>query len=297
KQDALKLSLNRRTDPIPELSPDSSIKRQVKKWYDEFGWKLTDGLYGDTAFFSQVGRSGHGFYEMISHLSFLDRFQAGEFFLDAASGALAHPEYLAYSWCHKYRVCVDISLVALQEAASKIGEKGFCCMADICRLPFRENAFDGIVSGYTIQHVPEPEQKQTVAELYRFLAPNKYCCIMTDTGRSVARSLLFRALKMLTKSAFNEPNADRNSSISPPAELYFVPHNTAWWRSTVRELDGTSSVEALRIFEKREFEVLFGHSIKAAKKLRALEAIMPRLLAGISKYCLVSFSKSRPRSS
>ncbi|MGH9434223.1 MAG: hypothetical protein ACRD3T_22060, partial [Terriglobia bacterium] len=36
KEDTLKLSISSATGPVPEPLPDSSIKRQVKKWYDEF---------------------------------------------------------------------------------------------------------------------------------------------------------------------------------------------------------------------------------------------------------------------
>jgi hypothetical protein len=96
----------------------------------EFGWKQNEaGLYGDTSLFSQGGQSAHAFYEMSSHLSLLDRFMGGgEYFLDAGSGAIPHPEYLAYTRFYNYRICVDLSLTALQEAASKVGNKGFYCM-------------------------------------------------------------------------------------------------------------------------------------------------------------------------
>jgi ubiquinone/menaquinone biosynthesis C-methylase UbiE len=119
--------------------------------------------------FSQASLTGHGFYELSSHLSLLDRFSGGEFVLDAASGPIANPEMVAYSWFYKYRVCVDISLTALQEAATKLEGKGFCCMADICQLPFRDGVFDAVESGYTIQHIAESRQSRAVAELYRVL--------------------------------------------------------------------------------------------------------------------------------
>jgi ubiquinone/menaquinone biosynthesis C-methylase UbiE len=36
-------------------------------------------------------------------------------------------------------------------------------MADISRLPFQDGVFDGIISGYTIQHIDEAQQSEAVA--------------------------------------------------------------------------------------------------------------------------------------
>ena len=44
----------------------------------------------------------------------LDR--PGKFLLDAGSGPIQYPAYLTYMEGYQYRVCVDISIVALQEA-------------------------------------------------------------------------------------------------------------------------------------------------------------------------------------
>lgn len=95
EQDTLRLSANADSLLISEPSPVASIKLDVKKWYDDFGWKQTGaGPYGDTSLFSQVGNSAHGFYEMNSHLSFLDRFMGGEFFLDGVIVNLKGPAFI-----------------------------------------------------------------------------------------------------------------------------------------------------------------------------------------------------------
>jgi uncharacterized protein YbaR (Trm112 family) len=300
EQDILRLSANVDSLPISESSSVTLLKLEVKKWYDEFGWKqIETGQYGDTSLFSQVGHSAHGFYEMISHLSLLDRFVGGEFFLDAASGAIPHPEYLAYTWFYKYRVCVDISLTALQEAASKLGSKGFYCMADICRMPFRDNVFDGIVSGYTIQHVPESDQRQAVTELHRVLAPKKSCCIMTDLGlsRNFTWPMLWKVLRLIgrvIKTPDRELQASTKSALPPPpAILYCHTRDVAWWRKTLSEMDCEFSLQALRLLAKDEFEGCFDNSLAMAKFLRMLETSMPKLLTRYCRYGLVEFSKTQ----
>jgi uncharacterized protein YbaR (Trm112 family) len=166
-QDALSLSKEQALSTQGSFTGDTAVKQRVKDWYDQFGWKRHEsGLYNDTRLFSQDKPVGFGLYELLSHVSVVEQLSEGDFVLDAASGPIPHQEKLTHSWFYKYRVCVDISLTALEEAHAKISGRGFCCMADICRLPFRDNVFDGVVSGYTIQHIPETDQAQAVKEVY-----------------------------------------------------------------------------------------------------------------------------------
>jgi ubiquinone/menaquinone biosynthesis C-methylase UbiE len=145
------------------------VKETLREWYDRFGWQTNEqGYYNDTASFCEATPTGHGLYALMSHLSILDRFSDGGFVLDAASGAIAHPEYLAFSWFFKSRVCLDISIAALTEPGGKLRQRDFCCLADICRRPFRDETFDAAISGYTIQHIPA---QRAVQELYRVVDP------------------------------------------------------------------------------------------------------------------------------
>ena len=282
--------------PGREQTAEAAIKRDVKRWYDEFGWKRTqNGQYGDTALFSQLGNSAHGFYEMASHLSILHRFMGGEFLLDAASGAIPHPEYLAYGWFYRYRVCVDFSLTALQQAAATLGDRGFYCMADICRLPFRDGVFDGVVSGYTIQHVPASSQAQALAELYRVLGPGQVCCILTDARPARLRPAVARLARMTRRRVRPRVETSRTpstgSSAPPPSRLYGHAPTARWWRRQLSTLGCRYSVKALRILAKDEFESCFGNSLGAARRLRVLETTLPRALASYSRYLLVEMSK------
>ena len=139
--DALRLAHTAEPSTASIDAGAASVKASVKEWYDRFGWmKNPQGLYNDTVLSSQDTATGHGSYERTSHLSLVDRLSGGEFMLDAASGAIPHPEYLAYSWFYRYRICVDMSLTALQEADRKIGDAGFCCLGDITRLPLQTDS-------------------------------------------------------------------------------------------------------------------------------------------------------------
>src|SRR5262249_56143559 len=90
------LAIRRPAPATAPTSPADDVKRSVKDWYDRFGWRKNErGMYLDSALFSQNRPVGHGLYEMTSHLSIMDRLAGGDFVLDAASGAIAHPAHLA----------------------------------------------------------------------------------------------------------------------------------------------------------------------------------------------------------
>jgi SAM-dependent methyltransferase/uncharacterized protein YbaR (Trm112 family) len=302
EQDSLRLSKDgdRRVRIDGE---NDSIQQSVQRWYDEFGWQRNEsGIYNDTAMFSQVSLTAHGFYELSSHLSLLNRLSGGKFVLDAASGPLAHPEVLAYSWFYRYHVCVDISLTALREADAKLAGKGFYCRANICKLPFRDGVFEGIVSAYTIQHIADSQQATAVAELYRVLKPGAHLCVVFNINRTRAHRVLVRAVSGIRKALRllpidtalrREQSQEVKGSHVAPHELYYHGRDLTWWRKLARGLTDSYSVEGFRLFDKAEFESLFGDSRRAAKALRALEALFPRIAARMCTYLLVDLFKTK----
>jgi hypothetical protein len=80
KQDSLEirpLSPGTAATRVPASSRDN-VKRSVKDSYDRFGWgKKEQGTYNDTAIWSQKEPVGDGLYEMMSHLSVLNRSRPG----------------------------------------------------------------------------------------------------------------------------------------------------------------------------------------------------------------------------
>jgi ubiquinone/menaquinone biosynthesis C-methylase UbiE/uncharacterized protein YbaR (Trm112 family) len=302
EQNLLRLAENPRVECDGRDEESVSVRQSVKRWYDEFGWLRNEsGRYNDTTLFSQGSITAHGVYELASHVSLLDRFPGGDFLLDAASGPIPHAEKLAYSSQYKHRVCVDLSSVALREAEAKLHEKGFYCMADISRLPFQDGVFDGVISFYTIQHIDEAQQSAAVAELYRVLKPGNHLCVITDLRRSNAHRAVVLALKILRKSRRllsigKSRVADEQNEQLPklPHSLYFHTQELSWWRHQAHHLTNSYSLEGLRIFAKNEFELLFEHSIRAAKTVRALEALFPKFAAKMCSYLLVDIFKPRP---
>ena len=160
------------------MSTQAEIKQQVREFYDQIGWQeVGAGLYQNAHYedLRPVARD----YIHRCHLR-INRYinRGGKYLLDAGSGPIQYPEYLEYSKGYQYRVCADISAVALQEARSRIGDHGLFIVADIANLPFKPGIFEGIVSLHTIHHLPEDEHLLAYRELYRLLAPSSSAVIV-----------------------------------------------------------------------------------------------------------------------
>ncbi len=150
---------------------EAEIKQRVRQFYDRVGWQMeANGNYQNARYedLRPVSRE----YIHRCHLR-VKRFlnPAGRFLLDAGSGPVQYAEYLTYSEDYQRRVCVDISMVALQEARQRLGEHGLFVVADVANLPFITEPFEGVVSLHTLHHLPLEEQAKAYGELYRVLQP------------------------------------------------------------------------------------------------------------------------------
>jgi ubiquinone/menaquinone biosynthesis C-methylase UbiE len=146
-----------------------NTKQQVREFYDQIGWsQVGDGLYQNARYedLRPVSRE----YVHKCHMR-VKRYLApsGDILLDAGSGPVQWPEYLTYSEDYKYRLCADISITALIEARTRLGDKGLFVVADIANLPFKPEVFDGVVSMHAIHHLPINEHKTAYSELFRVL--------------------------------------------------------------------------------------------------------------------------------
>lgn len=165
------------------LTIEAEIKQQVRQFYDQIGWQVAgDGFYQNARYedLRPVSRE----YIHRCHLRVARHLNPeGIYFLDAGSGPIQYPEYLEYSRSYQARVCADISIIALQEARQRIGDRlygghGLFVVADVANLPFKPGIFDAIVSLHTIHHLPESEHRQAYSELYRVLAPRSAAVVV-----------------------------------------------------------------------------------------------------------------------
>lgn len=227
------------------MNTQTEIKKQVREFYNQVGWQeVSDGLYQNARYedLRPVSRQ----YIHRCHMRVRRQLKPGGYLmLDAGSGPIQYPEYLEYSQGYQYRVCVDISIIALQEARHRIGDHGLFVVADVANLPFKNDLFDGVVSLHTIHHLPGDEHLQAYRDLYRVLAPKREAVVVngwpssrlmaiadpfirfSNRIRGVVRRLLGRPRPASTKGGANL----KDSTV--PKGTFINRHDVAWVKGEV----------------------------------------------------------------
>lgn len=286
--------------------PDADIKQQVRQFYDQVGWQtVSEGLYQNARYedLRPVSRE----YIHYCHLR-VNRYlhPRGRFLLDAGSGPVQYPEYLTYSTGYKYRVCLDISILALQEARKRLNEHCLAVVADVADLPFKSEEFEGAVSLHTLHHLPLSEQKKAYYELQRVLSPGSSAVIVngwTDSPLMRRWHWLVKLMERLGKWLVQRksPAGDENnnpattgakSAKAQPTGTFVEKLDADWLRRELPEL-------ALKIYVWRSVSVRFLraviHSAFAGKLwLRLLyrfEERYPRYFGENGQYPLIVLSK------
>ncbi|OGO19495.1 MAG: hypothetical protein A2Z14_03990 [Chloroflexi bacterium RBG_16_48_8] len=294
---------------------EGEIKRQVRDFYNSVGWKqIGEGVYQNARYedLRPVSREYiHGCHLRVARFLPLE----GVYLLDAGSGPIQYPEYLEYSKGYRYRVCLDISILALKEARERLGDRGLYVVADIACLPFKWGVFEGIVSLHTVHHLPPGEHKEAFFGLYALLKPGGSCAIVYTWGEhSPLMRILDRPIDWMTRllKGLNRRLGAGREAVQPlenfkpeAKELIRSPgtftykHDYGWIKNTLKPLPGldirvwrTVSTKFLRAFIHRKALGSF-----CLRLLFWLEEMAPRLFGRIGQYPLILFHKSENSSS
>ncbi len=252
------------------MTSETDIKKQVREFYDQVGWQLVGEDTYQNAHYEDL-RPVARQYIHNCHLRVLRHLlPSGKYLLDAGSGPIQYPEYLEYSRKHQYRVCADISIKALQEARTRIGNQGLFVVCDIANLPFRSDVFSGEVSLHTIHHLPENEHLQAYQELYRVLEPGSSAAIVNgwpaprlmrwadplikfgNRIRNVFKRLGGRTPEI---QKVNKKNRQAHNNDETAKGTFTNRHDAAWIRSVV------GAQMPLEIFVWRSVSVRFMRSL------------------------------------
>jgi ubiquinone/menaquinone biosynthesis C-methylase UbiE len=178
------------------MMTDAGVKRQVREFYDRVGWQCVGDCCYQNARFEDL-RPVTQEYIHKCHMRVMRHLAStGEYFLDAGSGPIQYPEYLEYSRGYRFRVCVDLSILALKEARGRLGERGFYVVADVAYLPFEPERFEGVVSLHTIHHLPKEEHLQAYQEIQRVLADGSRAVVVNGWRDSPLMKLLQPFMKV-----------------------------------------------------------------------------------------------------
>lgn len=289
-------------------------KEIVKEFYNSFGWHTNaDGVYKDTATFVDI-RPVLDSYSHKTHMRVKEFIMPrGEYFLDAGSGAISHPEYLEYSSGYRWHVCIDISQRALVEAQAKLRDRGLYVIADVTRLPFKDGVFDAVVSAHVLYHVPADEQASAVLELQRTMNSGGSCviiytwptCLLTRIARLfnapgiIARVILkkipgTRSLwRKMGKSVSEIRENEKHEGHNRP-QLYFHPHDRRWFQRTFPD-DWNMDIRCWRSVDTTFTKTFVPNNLLGQLLMRFIfwfELVFPRTSVRIGKYPIIIIRKS-----
>ena len=138
--------------------------------------------------------------------------------MDAGCGPIQYPEYLTYSEGYKYRVCLDISIVALKDARERINGHGLFVVADIAHMPFRSAVFDDAVSLHTIHHLPPEEYRPAYFEMKRLLKSDATAVVVNGWSDSAIMKLFRLPMRFMEKMFHTTENDQKRIGSSEKAQ-------------------------------------------------------------------------------
>jgi SAM-dependent methyltransferase len=274
-----------------------NTKQQVREFYDQIGWsQVGDGLYQNARY--EDLRPVAQEYIHRCHLRvkrYLD--PAGDLFLDAGSGPVQWKEYLTYSENYSYRVCADLSLTALKEARGRLSDKGLYVVMDIAHLPFKADAFDGLVSMHTIHHLPPQDHKIAYAELVRVLKPGRRAVVVNGWSNPPlmrAADKLANLFRRLFSSKGNVSLKGQEEKTETSSGTFVHKSNAGWLREQIKD------VTPINIYCWRSVSTKFTRTYiheKAGGKLWLrfiywLEELFPRFFGENGQYPIVAIKKT-----
>lgn len=290
---------------------ENNIKQTVREFYDQVGWQsISDTLYQNAQYedLRPVSRDYlHRCHMRVKrHLA-----KAGDYYLDAGSGPVQYPEYLTYSEDFHARVCMDISIVALQEARKRLGAHGFYVLGDVTHLPFASDTFDGISALHTIHHVPMEDKGSAYGELHRVLKPG-HSMVVVDGWTNAPLMVWSKRFMAIVKrihiwweKKFQETDV-KPVEDAPTQKNNAINNQTSSPAGTfVQKFDANGLIKLIN--GEMDYEILVWRSVSVAflraviypewcgkfwlKVLFGLEELFPRLLGRIGQYPLVVVNK------
>jgi hypothetical protein len=216
--------------------PRDAVKDRVQAFYDEIGWReVSQGIYQNASYedLRPVARE----YIHRCHLRVMRHLMPkGTYLLDAGSGPIQYPEYLEYSRGYRFRVCADISSVALKEARKRIGDHGLFVVADVANLPFKPGVFEGVVSLHTIHHLPESEHSQAYQEISPGVGPWgewSRCEWMESLAIDAPVRACGAAVKIPGSTSCRAACPGGRSKPEPPQGTFVNKNNASWLKQEI----------------------------------------------------------------
>jgi len=224
-----------------------SRTNEVKDFYNQVGWQRISAELYQNAIYEDLRPVSREYIERCHLRVNRHIIKNGKYLLDAGSGPVQWPAYLTYSEGYRYRVCMDISLVALQEARSRLDKKGLYIVGDISNLPFKSGVFGSTVSMHTLHHLSSDDQKRAYAEMYRTLAGKGKMVVVNGAASSRLMQQWLWLVKIaerlgvktsleakVVKPAGSEP-VKKDKEINDPRGTYTRKNSIQWIKTELKD--------------------------------------------------------------
>ncbi|MDO9546770.1 MAG: class I SAM-dependent methyltransferase [Pelolinea sp.] len=279
---------------------DQNPKQDVRKFYDRIGWqKVSEGIYQNARYedLRPVSRP----YIHRCHLRVNRHLDPiGKYLLDAGSGPIQYPEYLTYSEGYQFRVCLDISIVALVEARDRIGtDHGLFVVADVANLPFKNDVIDGIVSLHTLHHLPGGDYVPAYKGLRRVLKKGGKAVVVNGWDESMLMNtfrwpiLLMEKLFQKKPESPGEEDTANNTAKKKPKGTFVHKLNVQGLRDVLGN-DFPVSISVWRSVSVRFLRAMI-HPFLLGRFwlwiLFGLENLSPKYFGEKGQYPLITFTK------
>jgi len=282
---------------------NQEIANQVRQFYDQIGWTMqSDGFYQNARY--EDLRPVSAEYIHKCHLRVNRHLQQkGKILLDAGCGPIQYPEYLTYSQGYQYRLCVDLSIVALKEARKRIGGHGLFAVGDVSRMPFRSEVLDGAVTLHTFHHLPLENQVKAYHELYRLLKPGSTGVVVngwTDPFLMKVSMWLVHLVERVSNKAFaaknTKPVSASSNAVQPKKTVtgtFIAKLNPRWLKEQIGKKI-PYRIFCWRSVNVRWLRALIHQKTAGRLLLKVLywkEEVFPGIFGRIGQYPLIVIAK------
>ena len=270
---------------------NNELKQEVRQFYDQVGWvQVSEGIYQNARYedLRPVSRE----YITRCHARIQRHIKpVGSYLLDAGSGPIQYPAYLEYSNNYKKRICLDISITALQEARNRIGDHGLFVVGDIAQLPFKDGVFDSVVSLHTIHHLPVDDHIPAYREMHRVTKPGCPAVMVNGWDNPPLVRLLNTPRLFYRRMQTGRKNKQQKIArkLDEGKGTHVKKYNAAWLKhelSRYMDVDilvwRSVNVHFLRFYIRQKF---FGRWL--LNLLYVLEELFPRFFGTVGAYPLI----------
>lgn len=210
---------------------DNDPARSIRDFYQTDGWEKDEqGLFADTkAFVDNRAVSVDFTAKCITRLNKYFS-KGGQYLLDVGSGPIPQNELLSYDARFEQRVCVDLSVPALQTARSKVGDRGVYVQGDLTDLPIKTASMDAVTCNHVIYQIPVDNQATAFRELWRVLKPGGIGVIVYWWPDTPLAWRIERLARLFVGNRTEKASEAQEESESLP-NLYHHPRSLSWFKA------------------------------------------------------------------